>query len=98
MEGGGGGALKGALTEGRQGGAMRDAPIRPHDPDLWINQMFASQSARSGGVVRRKIDWVDREIGRERLLTEVRSRGFHMLEAGGQFIVVCAPGPIRMVC
>ncbi|ROU04011.1 N-(5'-phosphoribosyl)anthranilate isomerase [Histidinibacterium lentulum] len=77
---------------------MGDAPILPHDPDLWMRQMSTTKSARSGDIVRRKIDWVDREIGRDRLLDEVRSRGFHMREAGGQFLVVRAPGPIRMVC
>ncbi|SLN14242.1 N-(5'-phosphoribosyl)anthranilate isomerase [Roseisalinus antarcticus] len=77
---------------------MYKTPTRPHDARFWLDQMFGARSAQTGGVIRRKIAWVDREIGRDRLLQEVQNRGFHLLEAGGQFIIVCAPGPIRMLC
>lgn len=70
---------------------------RPHPADHWINQIYATKSARSGGVVRRKIDWIEREIGRDRFEAEARKRGFHVIEAGRQLIVVCSPGPIRML-
>ena len=72
--------------------------VRQHPTQDWIDQIFAAKSARTGGVVRRKVDWVDREIGRERLIDEVKARGFHMIECAGQFVIVCAPSPIRMIC
>ena len=71
--------------------------LRPHRAEDWIAQLFATKSARSGGIVRRKIDWVDREIGRARFEAEARRRGFHCIEAGRQLIVVCTPDPIKIL-
>ena len=41
---------------------------------------------------------IDREIGRDRFIAEVRARGFHMIEAGGQWIVICNRGLVRVIC
>lgn len=67
-----------------------------HDPDNWIRLIFSAQAAK-GGVVRRSIDWVDREVGRERFMQEVRRRGFHLLQSSNQFIVVCNQGPVQVL-
>jgi hypothetical protein len=64
----------------------------------WINVIFGSRAARSGGVVRRSIKWVEREIGRGQLIAEVRRRGFHMVEAGGQYVIYCNSGYSKLVC
>lgn len=74
---------------------MRQA-IHTH-PDDWIAQIFSAKAALSGGVIRRAVGWVHREIGRERFVQEVRARGFHLLECGGQFVVICNPAPIRRI-
>lgn len=66
-------------------------------PDDWIAQIFAAKAVEKGGVIRRSIGWVHNEIGTARFIEEVRSRGFHLLEGGGQFIVICNPAPIRKV-
>ncbi|MCB6177196.1 N-(5'-phosphoribosyl)anthranilate isomerase [Rhodobacter sp. Har01] len=71
------------------------APVHS-DPEAWISHIFAAQAAR-GGVVRRSIAWVDREIGRDRFLAEVRRRGFHLLATSNQFIVVCNREPVQML-
>ena len=63
----------------------------------WLDQIFSTKSARTGGVVRRRIDWIEREIGRERFELEVRRRGFHCIEAGRQLVVVCNGDPIRVL-
>ena len=63
----------------------------------WLDLIFEAKAARTGGVVRRKITWVEREIGRDVFVSEVRSRGFHLIEAGHQFIVICNQGPIRLL-
>jgi hypothetical protein len=68
--------------------SLAPAPCRTGDPDIWIARIFSARAA-SGGVVRRSIVWVDREVGRERFITEVRRRGFHLLVTRNQFIVVC---------
>ncbi|QQA44826.1 N-(5'-phosphoribosyl)anthranilate isomerase [Pelagovum pacificum] len=72
----------------------------PADPraELWLDSIFTAKAALNGGVVRRAVNWVEAEIGRERLVREVQARHFHMLECGGQFVIVCNPGRIRMIC
>lgn len=65
-------------------------------PQPWIDLIFAAKSAQ-GGVIRRSIGWVDREIGRDRFLYEVRRRGFHLIMAGDQFVIICDPRPIQIV-
>ena len=70
------------------------AAVHTH-PDDWIEGFFAAKAVQKGGVIRRSAAWVDHEIGRERFIAEVRARGFSLLEAGGQFIVICSQAPIR---
>jgi hypothetical protein len=49
-------------------------------------------------VIRRNKSDVDRKIGRDRLELEVRKRGFHLVEAGNQFLIICDRGDIRLIC
>lgn len=70
---------------------------RPIPNDLWLRQIFSSRSAQTGGVVRRSVEDVERKIGRNALELEVRRRGYHMLEAGGQFIIICTRSPLQVV-
>ncbi|MFO6463570.1 hypothetical protein ACK8OR_04185 [Jannaschia sp. KMU-145] len=48
--------------------------------------------------MRRSTAWVEREVGRAAFVAEVRRRGFHILETGGQFVVICHRGSLRVVC
>ncbi|GHE05157.1 N-(5'-phosphoribosyl)anthranilate isomerase [Defluviimonas sp. 20V17] len=66
-----------------------------HQSECWIEHMFAAKAVTRGGVIRRSVAWVEHEIGRERLIAEVRARGFCLLECGGQFVVICQRGAIR---
>lgn len=66
--------------------------------EVWLNQIFAAQSAGRGGVVRRKVADVERKIGRKRLELEVRRRGFHLIECGTQFVIICDPRDLRVLC
>ena len=68
--------------------------LRISSPAPWQNQIFGTKS----DIVRRSISSVEREIGREALELEVRKRGFHMIEAAGQFIIICSPDPLRVIC
>ena len=68
-------------------------PVTPAPPYLpWCNAIFSAKALGKGGVVRRAIRDVDREIGREVFIEEVRRRGFHLVEVGGQYVVICHPG------
>jgi hypothetical protein len=71
------------------------APIR-NAP--WLDDVFSAKSVTRGGVVRRAVRDVEREVGRDRFILEVRRRGFHLVECGGQFIVICNPGQVRLLC
>ena len=71
---------------------------RPVPPDPWIDQLFSSKAALKGSVVRRSQAWVHREVGRDVFEAEIKRRGFHLIETGGQFIIICNSGAIRMIC
>ena len=70
---------------------------RLSQPDIWIDQIFSAKAVQKGAVIRRSIPWIEREIGRERFVEEVRRRGFHLIETAGQFVVICHGGAIRIL-
>jgi hypothetical protein len=65
-------------------------------PQGWLDLIFSAKSAQNGGVVRRNISWVEKEIGRQTFENGVRDRGFHLIETGNQFIFICHRGEIRL--
>jgi hypothetical protein len=67
-------------------------------PQPWLTDVFSAKSALRGGVVRRAVRDVEREVGRDAFIDEVRRRGFHLIECGGQFIVICNAGQMRVLC
>ena len=71
-------------------------PIRQTSAEAWIRLIFAAKAA-DGHVIRRNVTWIDREVGRDRFIAEVRARGFHLLQTADQFIVVCHSGPVHML-
>ena len=77
---------------------MPTLPFTPvHRRPDWGDQIFDSQTARRGGIVRRAVPDVEREIGRDRLELEVRRRGFRLLEVGNHFVILCRPGSVRVI-
>ena len=69
---------------------------RTSDPDAWIDLVFSAKAAQ-GGVMRRAIGWVAREVGHDRVIAEVQRRGFHLLMTQTPCIVVCNAEPVRMI-
>jgi hypothetical protein len=67
------------------------------DAEIWIANLFSSQAAREGAVIRRKCRDVERYVGRERFLDDMRRRGFAVVENAGQFVIFCNREPIRRV-
>ena len=65
------------------------------DAEHWISHLFDSRAAREGAVVRRKVRDVERFVGRDMFLTEMRRRGFSVVENAGQFVVFCNCEPLR---
>lgn len=68
--------------------------FRMSSPAPWQDQIFGTKS----DIVRRSVASVEREMGREALELEVRRRGFHLIEAADQFIIVCRSDPLRVIC
>jgi hypothetical protein len=66
-------------------------------PEKWIVHLFSARSAAEGGTVRRKVSDVERLLGRERFLYEVRRRGFRVVENAGQFIIFCNREPVYIL-
>jgi hypothetical protein len=75
-----------------------DTIIRQSNPEGWIAEVFSAKSVARGGVIRRDLRWIDREIGRKRFIAEVRARGFHLIGTGDQWIVICYTGFLRVIC
>jgi hypothetical protein len=65
--------------------------------DRWVSHLFTSQAAREGGVIRRKVRDVERFVGREAFLDEMKRRGFPVVENAGQIVVFCNREPIKRV-
>ena len=59
--------------------------------------LFSSQAAREGGVIRRKVRDIDHYLGRDAFLSEMRRRGFPVVENAGQFVIFCNQEQIRRV-
>jgi len=74
---------------------MSTLPVIP--VQSWMQQIFDSKAARQGGVVRRNLRDIDREVGREWLLAEVHRRGFHAVENAGQIVIFCNNAPVRIL-
>ena len=66
-------------------------------PDRWIVQVFSAKAVAEAGIVRRRIKDVERLIGRERFLHEVRRRGFRVVENAGQFVIFCNNEPVQIL-
>jgi hypothetical protein len=63
----------------------------------WVRQIFRAKAARTGGIVRRSIASVARNASQAELLAEVERRDFHMVISGGQYVIMCNPGSIKLV-
>lgn len=74
-----------------------EIPVVRSSPEPWVDQLFSSKAARRGAVVRRSLAWVDREVGRDRFVWEVRRRNYHLIQTADQFIVICNSGPVEML-
>jgi hypothetical protein len=55
----------------------------------WVDQIFEPQHAGSGGVVRRSRDDVEKYASLNELVEGARRRRFHVIETGGQVVILC---------
>jgi hypothetical protein len=67
----------------------------PVTPQQFLAELFSSRAAATGAVIRRNARDIDRFVGRETFLAEMRRRGFSVVENAGQMVVFCNCEPIR---
>jgi len=70
--------------------------IKPTGYD-WLSQVFQCQAARNGGIIRRQVVDVEREVGVHAFVTEVSRRRFRLVRTHHHFVVICNDGPIEVV-
>ncbi len=68
---------------------MRQTRFARGNP-AFFHQLFSAKAALKGGIVRRAVRDVEREVGREAMIAEVARRGFHLIECADQFVIICA--------
>lgn len=69
--------------------------LHPVTPQQFLAELFSSRAAATGAVIRRSARDVDRFVGREAFLQEMRRRGFAVVENAGQLVIFCNREPIR---
>ena len=69
--------------------------VRAPTPSEFFTEFLGSRAAVKGEVIRRKVRDVERYVGRQMFLDEMRRRGFPVVENSGQFVVFCNSEPIR---
>lgn len=64
----------------------------------WLEQVFEAEIVGRGGIVRRRKRDVQKYASRTELLEVAKRNGFHLIETGNQYIVICNPGELRIWC
>ena len=57
-----------------------------------------SRQARSGEVVRRSVDDIERLGALDEIVREARRCGFHVIETGGQVVLLAHEGSVTLHC
>ena len=69
--------------------------MQPVSPQQFLAELFSSRAAATRAVIRRNARDVDRFVGREAFLEEMRRRGFSVVENAGQLVIFCNREPLR---
>ncbi|MCC7320712.1 MAG: N-(5'-phosphoribosyl)anthranilate isomerase [Rubellimicrobium sp.] len=63
----------------------------------WLDNVFHCRATQTGGVIRRQVMDVEREVGRKMFEDEVQRRGFRLLRTRHHYLIVCDQGPIDLL-
>lgn len=66
-------------------------------PYAFINAIFEAKAVKAGGIVRRSIAGVQKYASTQFLIEEVEQRGFHLIETGDQYIIICNSGHFKLI-
>lgn len=64
----------------------------------WIEAIFKAKIAKRGGIVRRSRASVLKNASVRELRIAVKRRGFHLIRSGGQYVIICSGGEIKVLC
>jgi len=65
-------------------------------PYEFINRLFEANAVKNGGIVRRKIENVEKYASFKYLIKEVEARGFHLIQTGDQYVIICNAGNFKL--
>ncbi len=65
--------------------------------EAWVHQIFDAKSAKTGGVLRRKVASVEKYASEQKLVREVKRRGFHALRVEDHYLIICATGRFKLL-
>jgi hypothetical protein len=63
----------------------------------WVNQIFQSNIAKRGGVVRRKLSSIDKYASQREVTKEAKPRGYHIVQHGDQWLIFCDTASVRII-
>jgi hypothetical protein len=67
------------------------------ESEKWLRALFSAKAVGRGGVVYRAVRDVERNAGRDALISEVRKRGFTLVQNGEQFVIFCNRDAVRLI-
>lgn len=63
----------------------------------WLAKVFHCRAAWSGGLIRRQIIDVEREVGHLAFEAAVKERGFRLIRTRHYYVIVCGPDEIEVL-
>lgn len=67
------------------------------NPVAWTNGIFRARQVQKGGVLRRSVAAVERFGSEAALIDAVQQRDFHLLQCGGNYIILCNTGRLVLL-
>lgn len=64
----------------------------------WLEQIFEAKIVKKEGIVRRKKSDVHYYSSLDELLEYVQENGWHLIETGNQYVVLCHTGAMKIHC
>jgi hypothetical protein len=63
----------------------------------WVQDIFKSNIAKRGGIVRRKVNSIQRYASLDEVKQECGSRGFHIIAHGDQWLIFCDKAHVKLI-
>ena len=64
----------------------------------WFETLWRSDAAEKGGVIRRSKESVLAHVEISELQDVIYDKGFHLIEAADQYIIICSCDEIKIFC